>query len=122
MTEDQFSAAFYRQVWNEFPEARRCFWHVPNELARVPGESAKAHMIRVTQAKAIGTVPGVTDWHILWKGRFSTIELKVGDNVTSDAQERFQAAIKAQGATNYVAYTLDEAMTAMREIIARDWP
>lgn len=72
MTEIQLQAECFQWAWMEFPETRRLLWAVPNGGHR--------NGLEAEQLKASGVIAGVHDLHFLWRGRFWTFELKVGQN------------------------------------------
>lgn len=72
MTEDQLQAMCWQYTWDELPQTRRLIWAVPNGSTRNQAEANKL--------KATGTLAGVHDLHMIWKGQFYTFELKVGNN------------------------------------------
>lgn len=109
MTEDQLQAEFFRHVWNRYPELRRCMWAVPNGGFRNKMEAIKL--------KATGTLAGVWDLHLFYKGKFFIIETKVGKNTLSAAQKRWRDAMVLQGAVPYVYYTLEEGITIIKNIL-----
>ena len=63
----------YRGVW----------FHVPNEGKRTDYAGAKC--------KAMGMIPGVTDFIFMWDGGHGGIELKVKKNPLTDTQEDFKS-------------------------------
>jgi hypothetical protein len=97
MTHDQLQKSCFDFLWNYYPETRRCCWHTPNEQRPFPGESKKAHMIRLTQAKSIGVLKGVVDLVLYFKGVLYLFDIKVGNDRLSEDQLKFIAAIEAQG-------------------------
>lgn len=72
MTEDQFQAACWQWVWNNYLECRHVLWAVPNGGGR--------SIVDAVKLQATGVLSGVHDMHLLWDGQFYTFEFKVGDN------------------------------------------
>ena len=60
---------------------------------------------RVGSSDILGVMPG---------GRFLGVEVKVGSNTQSEEQERFQAAVEAAGGLYVLAYSVEDAVTAVR--------
>ncbi len=82
-------------------------WHTPNENSQ-----------RLSRA---GVLPGVSDWFIAepWeldgrRGFGMAIELKVGANTTSPAQDRFLAQASARGVLTAVCRSYDEFVSVLR--------
>lgn len=71
-SEDQLQAFCWQWAWNQYPEARRLLWAVPNGGDRDEITAAKL--------KATGVLSGVHDVHFFWKGKFTTFEFKYGNN------------------------------------------
>lgn len=63
---------------------------------------------------------GISDWLICYKGRFIAMELKIGDNTTSDLQEEFLVEIDEAGGVRAVCYFLDEVKEVIRKIEAEN--
>ena len=97
-SEDQLQAACFQWAYNSFPDIRGLLWSVPNGGSRHPLEAAKF--------KATGVTEGVHDLHMLWKGQFTTFELKHGNNTMTPGQKLWAAKIDAQGANVFSCYTL----------------
>lgn len=118
-SEDNLAAQFFLWAWNTYPALHRKWFHVPNEQERLPGESVRSHMRRITTLKAKGMVPGVWDYICLTDdGKYSLLELKVGGNDLSKLQEKFRDAVRYKHAL--VAWTLEEAQEAFKIIFGVD--
>lgn len=77
-------------------------FHVPNGGYRRPTEAAIL--------KGMGVVAGVSDWILLHAGTFHALELKVGGNKPTDAQDGFLKQVEAQGGKAAWAAGLDAAL------------
>lgn len=107
---DKLQAACWQESWNKYPVTRRLIWHTPNELTRLPGETSHQHMVRITQARAKGVVPGVWDLLFYWRGCLHLIEIKVaGKDQVREDQEKFAAQVEAQGGWRHELWIRDEA-------------
>lgn len=71
------------------------YWHVDN----TPQTRRKA-----------GYREGVHDVHLLHRGHFFTMELKVKGNSASQAQQQFASDVNAQGGSASVVHGLDQAL------------
>lgn len=120
--EDRLLADFCRWAWNTYPDARRTWWHVPNETTRTKGESLATFRRRLAVLKAKGVVKGALDIHGITAGRFWLMEFKVGDNGLSADQMKFVEAVVSQGAITYRVYTLEEAKEIFTQIMQNIWP
>lgn len=96
--EDVLQSDCWQWLWINYPLTRRTCWHVPNGGARTKVQAA--------QFTGMGVIAGVSDMHFYWQSRFYIIELKVGTNYITDAQEKFIRANVAQGAIFYECRTL----------------
>lgn len=120
-TEDQLQAEFWERCWNEFPQARRCMWAVPNGENRHPAEAARM--------KALGLLPGVWDLHLFWKGQFHIIEAKVGSNgLTVDrvakgrkiyGQKEWGEIMALHGAHRHIFRTVEEGVGIFAQIVGK---
>jgi hypothetical protein len=79
ITEIQLQSKCFQWTWNQYPETRRCFFHVPNGGSR--------NKIEAGQLKASGVVAGVPDMLLVWKGSVYAFEFKTETGVLSDAQK-----------------------------------
>lgn len=110
MTEDQFCAKAFKQIWNEMPETRRLLIHIPNE--------AKRSKIEWVQMKAKGLISGAQDYIFVWKGRVYPIEAK--DPKTgriSEEQKKVHEAFLKQGVKTHIVYSAEELVTLIRKIV-----
>lgn len=96
--EDQFQAATYRYINNNYPQLRGFLFHVPNE-------SATSDRMRMKLA-AMGVVPGMPD--IVCVSPLFAIELKFGKNTQSDKQKRIEQLWKSANIPFAVCYSAEE--------------
>ena len=126
MTEDQLQAAFWEKTWNNYPQARKNMWAVPNAGNRNPVEASKL--------KATGMLSSVWDLHLFWHGKFHIIETKVGDNqLTVDrmmkvpgsnpprfkkvyGQKEWGELMASHGAIRHIYRTLEEGIAIFESI------
>lgn len=109
-TEDQFSSEFHKQVRNTWPATWRLMFHTPNEGKKSIGEAMKL--------KAMGVIAGVPDHILLWKLRMYCFELKLPNGTVSQAQKDLHKAWTAQGATIFICYDIQSAISAMDMIMS----
>lgn len=112
---------FQQKAWmwgcNEFGLYGLLF-HVPNETARVGGESQGQHMKRIMDLKAIGLTPGVPDLVLIWKGKVHGFELKDGaKGRVSDAQKKIAAKWLENGVEIHLVRDLEAFKKMLIKII-----
>lgn len=108
-SEDKLQAEFFKFVWNTYPQLRYCIWAVPNGGLRNKMEALKM--------KATGTLKGVWDLHIFYRGHFYIIETKVGSNKLSPEQIKWRDIMVSQGAKAFVYYNMEEGKKIIDEIL-----
>lgn len=115
--EDLILAEAWQWAWNTYPVTRRCLFHVPNELDRLPGETKQNHIRRLTQAKAKGVVPGVPDLLFVWRGRVYAWEFKTPTGTASNAQKILHPVWYAQGIPVAIVRSVEEFQSSFIKII-----
>lgn len=100
MSEDKLQSLCYQWFWNNFPDYRRCLFHVPNGGYRNLKEAAKL--------KAIGVLAGVPDLLLVVNGSLVAFELKTQTGRLSDKQKMVHSAWIAQGIPVHVVRSLQE--------------
>lgn len=76
----------------------------------------KEHIIILSQRKAIGVLPGVTDLILYWKGVLYMFDIKVGKDSLSKEQLSFIAANIEQGGQFFEINSLEEGKRIIDEI------
>ncbi|MDP3561711.1 MAG: hypothetical protein Q8R83_06010 [Legionellaceae bacterium] len=143
MSHDRIQQECFKWLWNQYPNIRRTFFHCPNEYAPggeymereirgylkrvqklVPGwlqtifsSAKKDHIIKLSQRKAIGLLPGVTDLVFYYQGVLYMFDIKIGKDSLSDAQLDFIAAMEDQGGKFYEIESLIQFQSIIQEII-----
>lgn len=97
----------WQHLWNEYPESRYCAWHTKNESIPHKGETKKEYVIRRSQDKAVGLLPGVWDIVFYRKGILYIFDIKVGKDTLSDEQLRFEKCILEQGGKSFIVESLE---------------
>lgn len=108
-SELQLQAECFQWLWNNYPQTRRCLFHVPNGGARSKREA--------TQLKASGVVPGVYDMLFIWDSRVYAFEMKVGTNRQSSDQLKWGEAAQAQGVKTYEVRSLEQFQEIIKSIV-----
>lgn len=137
MSHDRLQQEVFNFIHNNYPSARKCFWHTPNEfipdtyiqdqckaitkgvlpqwLARVFEGYKKSLLIKMGQRKAIGVLAGVTDLVLYWRGVLLMMDIKLPGDKLSEAQLAFIAANEAQGGTFIEINTLEQAKVDIQQ-------
>jgi hypothetical protein len=90
----------YRGVW----------FHVANE--------GKRHQITALIQKAMGMIPGVSDFVFIWNGGAAFIELKAGKKTQTDSQKFFARWCSSSRLTYAVCRSVSEAEDLLRTLWA----
>lgn len=98
MSEDQLQSKCFQDHWNRYPEKRRRLFHI-NQKAR--------NAIEGNRFKAMGVVPGVSDFAYLIPGSVRWIEMKIPCGVQSAEQIAFQATVEELGMEYHLCYTIE---------------
>lgn len=76
----------------------------------------KEHIIILSQRKAIGVLPGVTDLVFYWKGILYMFDIKIGNDTLSEEQLSFIAANIEQGGQFFEINSLEEGKSIIDSI------
>ncbi len=101
MSHDQLQQKCWIYLWNYFPESRYTCWHTKNEDIPHKNESKRDYVIRRSQDKSKGLLPGVWDLVLYHKGILFIFDIKVGKDRFSDTQIRFKEQIERNGGESY---------------------
>lgn len=99
----------FRWAWNNFPETRRCIFHVPNGGLR--------SKIEAMQLKASGVISGIPDVLFVWKGKLYPFEFKAENGRISPQQSEVHKAWLNQGVEVKVIKTFGEWEYCIKRII-----
>lgn len=88
MSEDKLQSTCFQWHWNTFPDQRGRLFHV-NQKAR--------NAIEGNRMKAMGVVPGVSDFIYLQSPGPLFIEMKTEDGKQSPEQVKFQRLVESLG-------------------------
>lgn len=109
MPEGKIQASCVEFLWNNYPETRGLYIHIPNEGNRSSKQDG-------AKRKALGLVAGAPDTFlfIARRGYFGlAIEFKTETGVQSQEQKAFQARLEQQG----YKYCLCRSLAQFKEII-----
>lgn len=135
LSHDALQQQAFTWAHNTFPQIRGHLFACLNELKPIPGESAKAHMIRVQHAKAIGLRKGVLDLMLIMP--CFERDAGMGVNITPAATYAFDAKIypdklhddqlifceilRKCGGNGYAFYNLEEFQSIFTAIIRKHY-
>jgi hypothetical protein len=119
LSHDRLLSECFMWLWNTHPETRYTAFHVTNELKPQKNEAKKQYVIRLSQAKAIGVVAGVTDLIWYWGGKLYVFDVKVGGDKLSDAQKTFISAIEAQGGVGYEIRSFEQFKAVVEAVFLK---
>jgi hypothetical protein len=105
--EDQFQAATYLYINNNYPKLRKLIFHVPNEGARSKQEAMKL--------KSMGVLAGVPDLILLKP--LCGIELKMPNGVVSASQKDIHTIWGANGIPVYTCWNAAEVCNVLENIL-----
>jgi len=105
--ENQFQAATFRYINNNYPKTRGLCFHVPNE-------SASSDLMRMKLA-AMGVVPGIPD--IVCMAPIFGIELKMPTGTQSDKQKRIEQVWTAAGIPYYLCRNAAEVLSVLENVL-----
>lgn len=105
--ENQFQAATFRYINNNYPKTRGLCFHVPNE-------SASSDLMRMKLA-AMGVVPGIPD--IVCMAPMFGLELKMPKGTQSDKQKRIEEIWSSVGIPYYLCRNQDEVLSILENIL-----
>lgn len=116
MTHNQLQQKCWMYLWNTYPESRYLAWHTKNEDIPNKSETKKEYIVRRSQDKAVGLLPGVWDLVLYWKGVLFIFDIKVGKDKLSEQQIRFRDQVISQGGQAFVIETLEVFETQCKNI------
>lgn len=112
--EAKIQASCVEFLWNNYPETRGLYIHIPNEGNR---SSSMDGPIR----KALGLVAGAPDTFLFMaRGRYFglAIEYKTEKGVQSEEQKAFQSRLERQGYKYCLCRSLDQFKQIISEYLA----
>lgn len=105
--EDQFQAATYKYINNNYPQLRGYFFHVPNE-------SASSDLMRIKLA-SMGVIPGIPD--IVCVNPIFAIELKMPNGTQSPKQKRIEQLWSAKGIPFAVCWNANDVCFFLEQYV-----
>lgn len=111
LTEIQLQAKCFQWLWNNVPQSRGLFFHVPNGGSR--------NAIEGMQLKASGVVSGIPDCLFIPSGKVYGFEFKTHNGRLSPQQEKIHATWRANGITVYVIRSCTDFYDSVAPIIKR---
>jgi len=105
--ENQFQAATFKYINNNYPKTRGLCFHVPNE-------SASSDLMRMKFA-AMGVVPGIPD--IVCMVPMFGLELKMPKGTQSDKQKRIEEIWSGAGIPYYLCRNAAEVLSVLENVL-----
>ncbi|EEQ92750.1 Hypothetical protein OINT_3000038 (plasmid) [Brucella intermedia LMG 3301] len=100
------------RAWTIEQRLRAVWTHIPNEV----GGGTKNAKIRYAIAKALGMIPGASDFIFMWGAGAAAIEIKAPDGRQSANQSDFQKWCEAENVPYHIAKSADEAEKILRDL------
>lgn len=116
---DRLLQECFNYLWNTYPILRRKFWHTPNEIKPIKGESRTSHAMRLAKAKAIGVLPGVLDLVLYFRGILYIFDVKLAGDSIKPAQRSFIDAICSEGGQFFEINNLADFKAYIDEIMMK---
>jgi hypothetical protein len=105
--ENQFQAATFRYINNNYPKTRGLCFHVPNE-------SASSDIMRM-KLSAMGVVSGIPD--IVFVSPVFGLELKMPKGKQSDKQKHIQNVWESNGIPYYLCRNAEEVLSILENVL-----
>lgn len=115
--EMKIQASCVEYLWNNYPETRSLFFHVPNEMDR-----PDANAMLGARRKAEGVVNGVSDTILmLQRHGFGAlcVEFKTADGRQREDQKKWQARVEEAGYKYVICRSLEQFKEIIKEYIGR---
>ena len=109
MSEIQLQTSCFTWLWNNYPQTRRLFFHVPN--------GGNRNAIEGMQLKASGVVAGIPDCILVHCGRCYGFEFKTLTGKVSPVQEKVHQAWSNDGTPVYIIRTIEEFQEIINSIL-----
>jgi hypothetical protein len=116
LSHNQLQQKCWQHLWNTYPESRYLCWHTKNEDIPHKGETKQSYIVRRSQDKAIGLLPGVWDLVFYWKTCLYIFDVKVGKDKLSENQIRFRDNVISQGGQAHEINELDQFIIITKQI------
>lgn len=112
--EDRITIEFANRLraWTIEQRLRAVWTHIPNEV----GGGTKNAKIRYAIAKALGMIPGASDFIFMWGAGSAAVEMKAPDGRQTANQSDFQIWCESEGVPYHVAKSADEAEAILRRL------
>lgn len=109
--EEHLQAYCFQWAWNNYPQYRRLFFHVQQNMF--------GNVYRGSINKAIGVVKGVSDFVIVGFKSVLFLEFKQPGGRQSPEQKDFENKVQSCGFKYVVVYSFFEFKTIMEEVYGK---
>lgn len=100
MSEIQLQSKCFQWLWNNYPQTRRKFFHVPNGGSR--------NAVEGMQLKASGVVAGIPDCVLIHMGNAYGFEMKTQSGKVSPEQQKVHKVWQDDGTPVYIIRSFGE--------------
>lgn len=126
--EDRIGVPFATQLrqWTIEGKLRAVWTHIPNEMGGAGGSrhadekvrrsAARLAQIRYAIAKALGLIPGFSDYVFLWDGGCAALEAKAKDGTQQPEQVDFQKWCADRNVPYFIFRSPEEGYAILREL------
>lgn len=109
MSEIQLQSKCFQWLWNNYPQTRRKFFHVPNGGSR--------NAVEGMQLKASGVVAGIPDCVLIHLGNAYGFEMKTQSGKVSPEQQKVHKVWQEDGTPVYIIRSLEDFQAIIIELI-----
>lgn len=121
MKHDQLQAQAYQWAHNTFPQIRGHLFACLNELKPTKGESKQQHMIRISQAKAIGLRKGVLDLIVIMPTATYGFDIKIRPDKFSEEQLKFVEILRKCGGDGWEIESMEQFKSIFIQLIRKHY-
>lgn len=111
MSEIKLQSTLFLKVWNELPQTRYLFFHVPN--------GGKRSKIEAMQLKASGVIAGIPDMLLIWNGILYAFELKTEIGKLSASQIELHKVWTKHNIKIEIIRDVNDGFNKIKSIVSR---
>jgi hypothetical protein len=115
ISEARLQSDCFLHAHNEYPQIRGLLFMVNNEVPKLPYETKKQWMQRVSRLRAMGLIPGVCDLLLIYP--LNCFEFKLPGETQSPEQQSFQAKCKLAGIPYFIVETFEQWQELIQKIL-----
>lgn len=115
ISENRLQSDCFLHAHNTYPSIRGLLFKITNESPKLPGETTKQFVARLSRAHAMGLIPGVCD--LLLIHPLTCFEFKLPTGVQSPEQIAWQILVQANGIPYHIIRSLEQFQEIFRRIV-----